>query len=173
MNEDQKIWKSADGEIRWGVPGDDELPTFEERTMVKMTPEKQGVLDDLLRLATENEVEWRRFRHGIITDKDLEKEEDTARKYHHPDVEELREALALEDGAQVLDEEGDTQRRDQRRYDRARHWRLIAGTYDGGELREEGPTPPGSQIGDSQLVERGEGSARMQLAYSARSNCLD
>ena len=140
MNEDQKVWKSSDGEIRWGVPGDDEMPTFEERSTMVMTPEKQGVLDDLLRLATENELEWRRFRHGIVTEKDLQREEEIARQYHYPDAEALREALALEDGAQrfdLLEEERQQEERDQRRHDRARHWRLQRGTHDGGEILDE------------------------------------
>ena len=77
------------------------MPTFEEREELPMTMEK-GVMDDLLRLATDNEKEWRRFREGLITDVDLEK--DRARRYHHPDEEETLEAAELERGAQQQEE---------------------------------------------------------------------
>ena len=59
----KRVWVSSDGLMRWGVPEEDAVLTFEERSL----PSGGDTLEIMRTMEATAEKDWRVFRHGTPT----------------------------------------------------------------------------------------------------------
>ena len=60
------------GRIKWTAPTESETITFEERTLPRPEDISNDIVAEARKVATKEDRDWRRFRHGLITDDRLD-----------------------------------------------------------------------------------------------------